>query len=1062
MLRAFRIFVMGFVCLAVSERATGQSNFTWANKTIGGGGFGMEIRFDPYNIYRPAGSPPTLYLATDVSGLYRSTNLGVSWQPVWSSNQLMENNAIDRFAKSIAFNGNAGVVLIGTQEGIYCWTESTQEWGLVSDMPDRNDLQGLGLNMVDALGDPDDGLYPEIGIIRECPSNTSYFLAGIGDVRYKVSHGKTVGATDITPNGLSALLRSVNGGSVWQVLKLPDDSPDETVYDIDYVTDASGDIHTFVSTGWTKRTSAAAAEDDTYEYGGGIYYSGNVFASNTLSNPSLVSWKKISADGATYGGQSYPLTNVVSLVLLTTSSVNPPPLDDNILAFASRCIQDNVPEIISPKGGMFRTVFKLEKFSDPSNPNYQPQWRIRHKEERTGRLGVKPKSTRTNFELYLGKNQGEGISLCVTQPADIPPEGTNDPVAFQNILDNSPGNEDNDDGYRGKIILPNGNIVTELKFGSFDFNPEDLRPHPAVFGCWGGGPVMTEGHSDPDYRKIRTYQQIFTDKINGTYRSRGMDELFFDSGTPVFHPNNSNIIMIGCTDNPILRSENGGESWSHIRLRNPGDWFGGKQHHVYHIAFHPQNANTVLVSGGSANHHPQNPGRGALFANVNGGVGDGITNWQMIGGNTDDSQPNNESMWTNGLPIAEMQSFVFDVKEDRRGVFVAARNHGLYYGRINSDGTIDAGFNGGKFAKIIDPELDAIIPYATTGGHHYYSRIMFDPANQDHLYVARHYPSGGVFRLILKSDRTSLNPADCVEQVDEVIKGRFNGATAETDVDTSKTAEVINLLVTPTHVFAGVTCGHQADDANGKNYSGGLIRWAKNAIPTDYHWKIGGPTAIGPSSKTIAIGGLAQDPLDANTILTVTYRFRLRADRHTSNSKYRGEENHKLMNIWQSTDGGATFFLLANSATQHKWPDAVTMAFFPNDPNRIIMPTHGNGVWIGTYNGPPRKVALPADSAQNDSRLPRRFALHHNYPNPFNPLTTIRFDLPQQTHVTLTIYDVLGRRVRTIVDQPMKAGYYVRIWDGRDDQGVAVTSSVYFYRLHAREFDKVRKMAIVR
>lgn len=760
-------------------------------------------------------------------------------------------------------------------------------------------------------------------------------------------------------------------------------------------------------------------------------------------------------------------------MLLTTSSVNPPPLDDNILAFASRCIQDNVPEIISPKGGMFRTVFKLEKFSDPSNPNYQPQWRIRHKEERTGRLGVKPKSTRTNFELYLGKNQGEGISLCVTQPADIPPEGTNDPVAFQNILDNSPGNEDNDDGYRGKITLPNGNIVTELKFGSFDFNPEDLRPHPAVFGCWGGGPVMTEGHSDPDYRKIRTYQQIFTDKINGTYRSRGMDELFFDSGTPVFHPNNSNIIMIGCTDNPILRSEDGGESWSHIRLRNPGDWFGGKQHHVYHIAFHPQNANIVLVSGGAANHHPQNPGRGALFANVNGGMGDGITNWQVIGGNTDDSQPNNEDMWTNGLPIAEMQSFVFDVKEDRRGVFVAARNHGLYYGRINSDGTMDAGFNGGKFAKIIDPELEAIIPYATTGGHHYYSRIMFDPANQDHLYVARHYPSGGVFRLILKSDRTNLNPADCVEQVDEVIKGRYiGGQNPEGFTSADHAAEVLNILITNTHVFAGASPGHL--DQAGDNHTGGLLVWKKPdpPIPTDNNtWIIGGPQ-LRPeddlTSRTIAIGGLALDshPNYPNTIYAVTYRFRLRV---ANGAKWKGEENYKLMNLWQvvtstNAQGQDEFNVsrVSHQSTQHKWADALTMSFVPGNPNKIIMPTHGNGVWIATRSGAISKEMTQAGPANRNSSLPKEFALHPNYPNPFNPATVIRYDLPQAADVKLMVFDALGRQVRVLVNELQEAGYHSVAWNGRDNEQKPVASGVYLCRLLAADFVMIHKMLLLR
>lgn len=115
------------------------------------------------------------------------------------------------------------------------------------------------------------------------------------------------------------------------------------------------------------------------------------------------------------------------------------------------------------------------------------------------------------------------------------------------------------------------------------------------------------------------------------------------------------------------------------------------------------------------------------------------------------------------------------------------------------------------------------------------------------------------------------------------------------------------------------------------------------------------------------------------------------------------------MNLWQSIDGGETFYSLSNSSTQHQWPDAVTMAFFPNNPDKIIMPTHGNGIWIGAYNGPPRKMVMPLDSTQSGPRLPQRFALHLNYPNPFNPSTMIKFDLPKAIQVKLGIHDVLGR-----------------------------------------------------
>jgi hypothetical protein len=100
------------------------------------------------------------------------------------------------------------------------------------------------------------------------------------------------------------------------------------------------------------------------------------------------------------------------------------------------------------------------------------------------------------------------------------------------------------------------------------------------------------------------------------------------------------------------------------------------------------------------------------------------------------------------------------------------------------------------------------------------------------------------------------------------------------------------------------------------------------------------------------------------------------------------------------------------------------------------------------------------DSAHG--RLPRRFDLHANYPNPFNPITVIKYDLARATDVRLEIYDVLGRRVRQLVDQDMPAGYQAAIWDGRSDHRIPLASGIYFCRLHTPYFTKVRKMMLLR
>ncbi|RIK80339.1 hypothetical protein DCC62_03890 [candidate division KSB1 bacterium] len=486
----------------------------------------------------------------------------------------------------------------------------------------------------------------------------------------------------------------------------------------------------------------------------------------------------------------------------------------------------------------------------------------------------------------------------------------------------------------------------------------------------------------------------------------------------------------------------------------------------HHLAFHPQNANTVIASAGTRNLRPNEVGQGGLLKNTLAGAG-GPEDWEIIAGG-----PSVVGGGTfAGLPDAMIQAFVFDVKDDRRGVFVAARNRGIYYARINTDGTLDGSFNNGQFAKITDDDLDAVIPTSSAGGHHNYSRLIFDPDNMDHLYVARHWPSGGVFRIELVSNRTNLDPTNCIVQVDEVIRGRIIGNTIRS-FSTDHASEVINLLVTDEHVFAGMTCGHlpSSQDSPGENYTGGLIQWAKNENPNpdQIEWIIGGENKLpssDPTSMTMAIGGLAQDPISSN-IIAATYRFSLRENNSadSDNPKLKGEDNYKLMNLWEITSNGQQLQVtrLSNSITQHQWPDAVTMAFFPNNPDKIIMPTHGNGIWIGTYNGPPRKVVMPAESAQNDPRLPERFALHHNYPNPFNPATVIKYDLPEAGETSIAIFDVLGRKVRTLVNKQQEAGYHAVTWNGKNDKGAFVGSGLYFCRMRANNLNFVRKLTLLR
>ena len=101
------------------------------------------------------------------------------------------------------------------------------------------------------------------------------------------------------------------------------------------------------------------------------------------------------------------------------------------------------------------------------------------------------------------------------------------------------------------------------------------------------------------------------------------------------------------------------------------------------------------------------------------------------------------------------------------------------------------------------------------------------------------------------------------------------------------------------------------------------------------------------------------------------------------------------------------------------------------------------------------------DGLQID-RTPLEFALEQNRPNPFNPGTSVPFAVEKDGLVTLRVYDVLGRLVRTLVDRQMKAGRYVEQWDGRDARGEEAATGVYFFRLQSEGRTQIRKGVLLK
>ena len=116
-------------------------------------------------------------------------------------------------------------------------------------------------------------------------------------------------------------------------------------------------------------------------------------------------------------------------------------------------------------------------------------------------------------------------------------------------------------------------------------------------------------------------------------------------------------------------------------------------------------------------------------------------------------------------------------------------------------------------------------------------------------------------------------------------------------------------------------------------------------------------------------------------------------------------------------------------------------------------------VWIYKTSDPASGVILYHGSGAADGT---DFALHENYPNPFNPTTTLRFDLPELSDMTLIIYNMLGQKVKTFNMQSTPAGYHSVTWDATNDLGQQVGAGVYLYQLQTKDFVKTRKMVLLK
>ena len=114
------------------------------------------------------------------------------------------------------------------------------------------------------------------------------------------------------------------------------------------------------------------------------------------------------------------------------------------------------------------------------------------------------------------------------------------------------------------------------------------------------------------------------------------------------------------------------------------------------------------------------------------------------------------------------------------------------------------------------------------------------------------------------------------------------------------------------------------------------------------------------------------------------------------------------------------------------------------------------------FIGEDNRVLSAGSEIMDITPVPSEFALHDNYPNPFNPITTINYDLPKDAYVNLVIYDIMGREVANLASKEMSAGFQTMTWNARNNAGVLVSAGIYFYQIQTRYFVKTKKMILLK
>lgn len=166
---------------------------------------------------------------------------------------------------------------------------------------------------------------------------------------------------------------------------------------------------------------------------------------------------------------------------------------------------------------------------------------------------------------------------------------------------------------------------------------------------------------------------------------------------------------------------------------------------------------------------------------------------------------------------------------------------------------------------------------------------------------------------------------------------------------------------------------------------------------------------------------------------------------------YIGYDGTTTTGIWRTTNQGTSWVNFSGGALLSSY--IVRALAFKTSPDSTLYAGVAGTTGMGVYE----YSFIPVGISGNNGQIPKEFALYQNYPNPFNPVTNIQFDIPKESFVSLKVFDISGKEVKTLVYENRQAGTFYISFDAS-----SLASGVYFYKLNAGDFTKTVKMVLVK